>query len=377
MTIVQADITVLLRDPSPAARSHVAAKLSRSFSHENFTPKERQLAIDIFRLLVRDTAVQVRKIVAEQLCNNPQVPHDIIKSLANDVVDVSTIVLEHSMLLTDEDLLQIIAAAQQAEKWMAIARRKHVSRNVSLGLLATKHPKTITTVIENKGAELQDFDVYELLNTYMGSKTVMESLVCRGGLSTLVAEKIYSRMATVLKKDLVKRHGLLSEVMSESVNTARDVAVIRFLLPYMSAAETEQLIVQMHQSKRLSFGVLVHALCAGEIQFFEAGMAELSGLSIQHTRILMRDASGYGIEAILQQKRVPSNFLKSLQGLSIIYRTACELTDNGKQRIIDFSGRVIDHIYTNGYDNGVENMPFLISVLKQHYGRSSILQARA
>jgi uncharacterized protein (DUF2336 family) len=369
MTLEHADMMALLRDPSPAARSHIAAELAHSFCRDRFTHKENQLAIDIFRLLVKDTAVQVRKAMADHLYDNPNVPRDIMVSLATDESVVSLLVLEHSLVLEDEDLIQLIEAAQEVEKWMAIARRKHISHKVSQSLIATKHQKTLLTLFENSGAELEDLDIISVLSDYKSNQNIMEALVCRGGLSPLIAEKIYERMSVILKKNLVKRHGLGWNASKDLANVAKEAMVVRFLVPHMTRPEIEELLVQMHQQKRLSFGLLIRALCYGEIYFFEAGMAELAGLSVHHARILMKDSAGLGVEAILQGKHMPVNFA---QGLSIIYRTACKLTEQGKHRISDFSGQVIDQLYANGYHETVENMPYFISILKQYHVRHTL-----
>lgn len=369
MVLVHADMMALLRDPSPVARENVAAQLSHSFCRDRFTHKESQLAIDIFRLLVRDTAVQVRKAMADHLYNNPNVPRDIVMSLASDDLEVSALVLEHSLVLDDDDLLQFIEAAQEVEKWLAIARRAKLSRKVSLSLIATKHQKTISAVLENTGAALEEQDIASVLQEYKGSQNIMEALVCRGGLSPLIAEKIYTRMAVVLKKNLMKRQGFAWNATKDVAAAARDAMVIRFLVPHMTRSEIEEMLVQMHKNKRLSYALLIRALCYGEVYFFEAGMAELAGLSVHHARILMKDSAGQGVEAILQGKHMPSSFAK---GLSIIYRTGCELTDHGKQRIADFSGRVIDHIYANGYHEKIENMPYFLSILKQYHVRHTL-----
>lgn len=368
MALVQADLMALLQDPSAKTRANVAAQLSHSFCRDSFTQTETQLAIDIFRVLIKDTATQVRKAMADHLHDNPNVPKDIIVSLASDITDVSLIVLENSLVLEDDDLLQIIEAAQQVEKWLAIARRQKLSRKVALSLVSTKHLKTVATVVENNGADFKNDDVVSLLREYGGNQTIMEALVFRGGLSPVVAEALYSKMSTLLKKNITKQSMISWNAPKDIATAARDSLVVRFLLPHMSRPETDELLINMHRGKRLSFILLIRALCYGEVYFFEVGMAEVAGLSVSHARMLMRDPTGFGIETILQGKHMPIKFAK---GLNVIYRIACEITDNGAHRVDDFSGQVIDHIHANGYDEKIENIPFFLSILKQNYVRNT------
>lgn len=369
MALVQADLVALLREPSAKTRANVAAQLSHSFCRDTFTQTETNLAIDIFRLLIKDTAIQVRKAMAEHLYDNPNVPKDIMVSLASDVTDVSLIVLENSLVLEDDDLLQIIEAAQQVEKWLAIARRQKLSRKVALSLVATKHVKTVTTVVENNGADLDNNDIAAVLSEYSGNQTVLEALVCRGGLSPVVAEALYSKMATVLRKNLTKQTMSLWNAPKDIAAAARDALTLRFLLPHMSRPEIDELLINMHRGKRLSFVLLIRALCCGEVYFFEVGMAEIAGLSVSHVRMLMRDPTGFGIETILQGKNMPVKFAK---GLNVVYRIACELTENGAHRVDGFSEQVVERIYANNYDEKIEHIPFFLSILKQNYVRNAV-----
>ncbi len=366
MSIEQTDIKRLVQEPSAAVRSSIAAKLSEDFNTHSFTSRENQLAVDIFRLLLRDTAVQVRQAIAENLKHNPDVPHDIILKLASDVTDVAVSVLEYSVVLSDADLKNIIAASADVEKWMAIGRRDDVSSEICSALIATKHQKVVMTVLDNKTANVAAYDLEYVMEEYSGNQSIMESMVCRGGLSPLLAERLYAMVADKMKKQITKKHMLSWNLVKDATEITRDVAMLRFVIPHVKQEELYDLVGQMYRNKRLSYGMLLRSLCYGELRFFEIAMAFIAKIPVVNARSLLLDSGKLGYNAVYNNNIIPSGFAEAVR---VIYRTAYVLTEKGTQRIPDFAGHMIDLVYANGYHDSVENMSYFIAILKQqHYG---------
>ena len=80
-TLTEQDVAQLLADPSGRARAETAGKIAAGFNTGDLTAEERQLAEEIFRLMVQDAEVRVREALAHSLKENPGVPHDVAVSL--------------------------------------------------------------------------------------------------------------------------------------------------------------------------------------------------------------------------------------------------------------------------------------------------------
>ncbi len=131
----QADL-ILTRDVDESVRERLAAKISAlvpEFSKED-REKVRALSDQVLETLARDHAVKVRQIVAEALKDSVDAPLPVIRKLARDIeIQVAGPILEHSPLLTDEDLLEIIAAGPIRGALNAIAKRRQLSDKLSDG----------------------------------------------------------------------------------------------------------------------------------------------------------------------------------------------------------------------------------------------------
>ena len=119
-TLTEADVARLLDDPSTEHRVDTAKKMAQGFNEESLSASEREMAEDIFRLMIKDAEVRVREALAQTLKENPTVPHDIALKLANDVVSVALPMLQFSEVLSDTDLVEIVKS-QDVSRQVAIA----------------------------------------------------------------------------------------------------------------------------------------------------------------------------------------------------------------------------------------------------------------
>jgi len=119
--LTEFDVQRLLQNSSGLARAATATKIAQQFDRGEFTPAQRKIVEDIFRLMIRDAEVRVRQALAENLKRIPGVPHDVAIILARDVEAVALPMLEFSEVLTSEDLVAIVRS-QGEEKQKAVAR---------------------------------------------------------------------------------------------------------------------------------------------------------------------------------------------------------------------------------------------------------------
>jgi len=131
-----ADVAALLADPKAERRSEVAAKVAAEIDAERLSDTERQLAVDIMRAMASDAELVVRQAVAMALQHSAALPHDIAIKLARDDFRVAQPVLESSPVLSDHDLIAVLADGG-AQKQVSIARRPDVSEQVAAAVIDT------------------------------------------------------------------------------------------------------------------------------------------------------------------------------------------------------------------------------------------------
>ena len=355
------DIAQLVREPSPAVRASIADKICGGFNSGEYSASEIQLANEIFRLLVRDSEIRVRKTLAEQLKSNLQVPRDIIWALANDRhAEVAVPVLEHSFVLSEEDLIAIVRATRELPKLRAIARRESVSRPLAHALIETRHHEVAKDVLANQSAQLSEATLDLVLEEFAKDGNVLEQMVYRGGLPIAFAERLFSAVSDTMKKQLTRKYRLNLSVVDEVSEHAREAATLQFLSPWMSQQDIIKLVDTMHKNKRLTHSVIIRSLCIGDLRFFESAIAKLVGIPVSNARILVLDPGPLGFKALYESAGMPKEFFPAIK---IMLRVALEETEYGTYRATNFRQRMVERITSAGYDKDVEYMATLLSMI--------------
>lgn len=365
MNLTHMDVRKLTQEPSAKVRGMLAAKLAMDYRSGNFTETEAEIADDIFRILLKDVERKVRQTLSEQLCHCPHVPHDIVMKLANDEGEIAVPVLRHSHVLTDDDLLAIIQSTHEVAKLCAVARRDSVSEKVSASLLVTRSERVLNELFHNQGAALPETGLAEAWESIAASPSLLETLVHRGGLPITVAEKLFFSVSEDLKRKLAQTYKLSTPLIHKAAGDSREWEMLGIIPEGMSGdpnsdEQVEDLIDQLYLGGRLTHSLLIRALCTGNLNVFEAGMARLAGVPRVNARLLLMDNGGLGFRAIYQTAAMPEGFADAVWAL---LKISLEETDYGLHKRTDFRKRIIDRIYMEGLHRKVDNMEYLLSII--------------
>lgn len=360
MNISREDIELLVREPSAAMRCRIAQKISGGYAEGNYSEAEVTLANEIFRLLLKDTETRVRKVMAEELKGCLNVPHDVIWALANDHHEVAVPILQYSYVLSEDDLMNIVRATREHPKLRAIAQRESVSKELAHALVETRDADVAKLILKNKSASLADTTIETVMDHFARDNSVLEEMVCRGGLPVTFAEKLFAKVSDGLRKQLTTRYRLSRHVVDEVEGSARETAMLQFISPWMSQQDINKLVDQMHRNHRLTDSVIIRSLCIGDLRFFETAIARRVGIPPSNARILILDPGPLGFKALYESAQMPAAFY---QAINIMLRIALTETDYGNYRANDFGQRMVERINEGGYADSVENMGALLTMI--------------
>jgi uncharacterized protein (DUF2336 family) len=360
MNITREDIDLLVREPSPSIRVRITDKIATGYNAGVFSESETKLANEIFRLLLKDTEVKVRRLMAERLKSNMQVPHDVVWGLANDKPVVACAMLQYSHVLREDDLVAIARATSDSVKLQAIARRESISRELSHALVQTRARDVTRELLANRNAQLAETSLELVLDEFARDHDVMEELVVRGGLSYAFAEKVFAHVSDSLKKQLTRKYRLSRHVVEEVTVNARETAVLQFMSPWMSQHEINLLVDQMYRHKRLTDSAIIRSLCIGDLRFFETAIAKRVGIPISNARILLIDPGPLGFKALYESARLPASFYKAVHAM---LHFALEETQYGHYRTTDFCQRMVERITEATQFTEIEHMDTLLTMI--------------
>jgi uncharacterized protein (DUF2336 family) len=217
---------ILARDDDESVRTRLAAKITAlvpEFSNEE-REKIRALSHKVLETLARDQAVKVRQIVAEALKDSVDAPVAVIQKLARDIeIQVAGPILEHSPLMTDEDLLEIIAVGPIRGALTAIAKRRQLSDKLSDGVVVAAladpgaESNSVRKLLQNKSAQIREDTLDRILDQAGRAQTWHEPLVERPTLPM----KAIKRLAAFVSRSLLEA---LQQRPDLDAATAKDIA---------------------------------------------------------------------------------------------------------------------------------------------------------
>jgi uncharacterized protein (DUF2336 family) len=290
----QSDIDRLMTDRSPDAQMDIVEKLTAQYTTDGdgaLNTQESAIADNIFGLLMKNAEVQVRKTMAANLSLSHKLPPDLARTMAADVTEVAAPILEHSEVLSDEDLMQIIGTETQAEKLEAIARRKVVSEVVSDALVETRIESVVKTVVVNEGAAISEQTFDKIADRHHESVEVMGSIFQRSSVPPAIVEKVMERITDNVRESLEKQYGDLVELQEfkKAFAQSMELTSLKMLGFHSTDKELMRVLHHMDGSNKVT---PFSALSMANLELFEVSLSRLLRVPVRNIKILLADDGG-------------------------------------------------------------------------------------
>ncbi|MEQ9348990.1 MAG: DUF2336 domain-containing protein, partial [Alphaproteobacteria bacterium] len=199
---------ILATDEDAGVRSGLARKIAHLLPDLDRRGRDRLrlMTVQVLETLARDQLDTVRQLVAEALQDVAAAPRQIVVDLAHDpVLAVSAPVLEHSPVLTDDDLLSVIAKGAAAGALKVIARRGDIAESVSAAIAAGPDTDAISALLANRSAQVREDTLDDLIERSEAVTELQAPLVSRERMPSRFLVKLAMFVADHLIGVLQKR----------------------------------------------------------------------------------------------------------------------------------------------------------------------------
>lgn len=325
----QADL-LLSRDNDDGVRFNLAEKISLLIPGLNpdELSKVHELTHQVLDLLAKDQAIRVRRILSETLKDIADAPLEVIRRLARDVeLVVCAPVLEHSPVLTDEDLIKIITSSPVMGALSAISKRNNLGEEIADAIYMSDDEDAVAIMLGNKSAQIREETLDRIIERARDIEPWHEPLVDRPRLS----RKAVLRLAEFVADALLDTLALRSDLGDRAAEAVREEFSRR-----MEAAERtrtrdeggppDERAKNLFEKGRLSDKDVREACQGGDFAFVKMALILKSGLKAGAVNRILDIASVKGIIAlcwkadllmpttVLVQKRVAKVPPREVQG---------------------------------------------------------------
>src|SRR4030088_3027688 len=294
-----------VRTAPAGERAEATRSLARAWLFSDRSGPDRDAAEGALLMLLDDASPLVRQAMAEVFARSADAPAAIVQALSLDQASVALPVLEHSPLLIDADLVDIVATGN-GEMQCAIARRINLPPSVSAAIAEVGSARAALELIENAYAELAPFSWDRIVERHGHLAAIRESMLVLEGLPAATRLALVAKLSDTLAQFVVARNWLSADRAGRVASEARERSTVN-IAARSRGEDMQGLVRHLRASGQLTAGLILRALLSGNLELFDAALAELSGLPQARVSALLHDRGGASLQALLIRAGLPES----------------------------------------------------------------------
>jgi uncharacterized protein (DUF2336 family) len=332
-----------IRTASAGERAEATRALARAWLISDLSEDDRIAAEGALLMLLDDPSPLVRRAMAEVFARSAEAPAAIVQALAVDQSSIALPVLEHSPLLIDADLVDIVATGDN-EMQCAIARRINLPASVGAAIAEVGCAAAALELIENANAELAPFSWDRIVERHGHLAAIREAMLVLEGLPAATRMALVAKLSETLAQFVVARNWLSADRAGRIASEARERSTVH-IAARSGEEEMHALVAHLRATGQLTAGLILRALLSGNLELFRAALAELSGLPPARIAALLHDRGAASLDALLIRAGLPeSTFAAFRAALEASHETGYIDTVGGAVRL---RRRMVERVLTH------------------------------
>ena len=360
-----------VRTAPAGERAEATRSLARAWIISDLTEEDRAAAEGALLMLLDDPSPLVRQAMAEVFARSTEAPCAIVQALSLDQPSVALPVLEHSPLLIDADLVDLIATGN-GETQCAIARRVNLPSSVCAAIAEVGTASAALELIENAYAELPPFSWDRIVERHGHLAAIREAMLGLEDLPAATRVALVAKLSDTLAQFVVARNWLSADRAVRIAGEARERSTVN-IAACSRGDDISGLVRHLRATGQLTAGLILRALLSGNLELFDCALAELSGLPPARVSALLHDRGGASLRALLTRAGLPeSTFAAFRVALEVNHETGFVDTPGGAARL---RRRMVERVLTQCETDPKTAEPLLI-LLRRFATESAREEAR-
>jgi uncharacterized protein (DUF2336 family) len=360
-----------IRTAPAGERAEATRSLARAWLISDLSRDDRAAAEGALLMLLDDASPLVRQAMAEVFARSAEAPAAIVQALSLDQPTVALPVLEHSPLLIDADLVDIVAIGN-CETQCAIARRTHLPASVCAAIAEVGSAAAALELIENAHAELAPFSWDRMVERHGHLSAIRESMLVLEDLPAATRAALVAKLSETLAQFVVARNWLSPDRAVRIATEARDRSTIN-IAARSRGEDMGGLVRHLRATGQLTAGLILRALLSGNLELLDHALSELSGLPRARVSALLHDRGGASLPALLKRAGLPdSTFAAFRAALEAGHEIGYVGTPGGAARL---RRRMVERVLTHCETDRQAAEPLLI-LLRRFATESAREEAR-
>jgi len=292
-----------VRTASACVRADATRALARAWLVSDLCEEDRAAAEGALLMQLDDPSPLVRQAMAEVFARSAQAPAAIVQALSLDQPSVAVPILEHSPLLIDADLVDIVATGN-CETQCAIARRIRLPASVCAAIAEVGSAASALELIENPYAELAPFSWDRIVERHRHLAAIRESMLVLEDLPSATRAALVAKLSETLAQFVVARNWLSADRAGRIASEARDRSTMQ-IAARSRGEDMRGLVQHLRVTGQLTAGLILRALLSGNLELFDTALSELADMPQARVSALLHDRGGASLHALLRRAGLP------------------------------------------------------------------------
>ncbi|HEX2137619.1 MAG TPA: DUF2336 domain-containing protein [Microvirga sp.] len=290
-------------------RADAVHALARAILNGDLPADDRGEAVLALLAMLDDPAPVVRLAIAEALARSPAAPRPALAALLEDRSEIAALVLEHSPVLTDMELVdQVALSGSRAQS--AIARRASVSPAVAGALAEVGAMPAVLALLGNPRARITDGSLSRIVDRFGHEPAVRETLLRRSDLPVEARLSLAAALSRSLRALAARCSGGAGERLEENTREACERAVVA-MATGADPAVSRRMIRHLRVTGQLTPTLILRAALSECLDFVANALAELTGVAAGRVTALLQQG-GPACEALYAKSGLPPSLRPAL-----------------------------------------------------------------
>jgi uncharacterized protein (DUF2336 family) len=294
-----------IRTAPAGARAEATRSLAQAWLISDMSDQDRAAAEGALVRLLDDASPLVRQAMAEVFASSVHAPAVIVQALSVDQASVAQPVLEHSPLLIDTDLVDIVATGS-CEVQRAVARRIRLPKSVCAAIVEVGTAAAALELMANPSAELAPFSYDRIVERHGHLSAVREKMLMLEDLPSATRLALVAKLSDTLTKFVVGCNWLSADRARRIASETRARSTVH-VAARSHGDDMRGLVRHLRATGQLTAGLILRALLSGSLELFDHALVELSELPRSRVSALVYDRGGASLNALLTRAGLPQS----------------------------------------------------------------------
>ncbi|MET0172996.1 MAG: DUF2336 domain-containing protein [Agrobacterium vaccinii] len=303
-------------------RSKAATALAQAYVQSTLPQDRQDSAYEAMTFLLDDPSPKVRLALAETLAYSPVAPRPIIFALAEDQPDIACVVIIHSPVLRETDLVDLVGNGTAMTRSM-VAARPFLEPGACAALAEIGDLMELSILLENSSARITPFTLRRVAERYAQDAEIRDLLLHRDDLPADVRYAIVGHIGAALAASNLVCYAMQPARLSGVIRDASEAATV--LIAGDVTGEAMPLLVEHLRARGdLTPAFLMNLLCSGKLAFFAEAISNLSGLEERQVRSILATGRHHAMKALFQSTGLFGAVLDIFMEATLLWRQVAE-----------------------------------------------------